>query len=65
MYFFNFDFKYRTSPEILIRLRDNKITIRPIAEHAKRINKKQDNFYMKDLLNDKGIGWTLNVAWSW
>ena len=44
MYFFNFhDFQIiGASPEILVRLRDNKITIRPIAGTRPRgINKKQ------------------------
>jgi len=56
MYFFNFhDFQIiGASPEILVRLRNNKITIRPIAGTRPRgINKKQDNFYSKDLLKDK------------
>ena len=56
MYFFNFyDFQIiGASPEILVRLRDDKITIRPIAGTRPRgSTKKQDNFYMKDLLNDK------------
>ena len=56
MYFFNFpDFQIiGASPEILVRLRNNKITIRPIAGTRPRgINKKQDNFYSRDLLNDK------------
>ena len=56
MYFFNFhDFQIiGASPEILVRLRDNKITIRPIAGTRPRgNNKNQDKFYMKDLLNDK------------
>ena len=56
MYFFNFhDFQIiGASPEILVRLRDNKITIRPIAGTRPRgINKKQDSFYSKDLLKDK------------
>ncbi len=56
MYFFNFsDFQIiGASPEILVRLRDNKITIRPIAGTRPRgINNKQDNFYIKDLLKDK------------
>ena len=56
MYFFNFpDFQIiGASPEILVRLRDNKITIRPIAGTRPRgINKKQDNFFSKDLLKDK------------
>ena len=56
MYFFNFhDFQIiGASPEILVRLREDKITIRPIAGTRPRgINKKQDNFYIKDLLKDK------------
>ena len=56
MYFFNFhDFQIiGASPEILVRLRDNKITIRPIAGTRPRgINKKQDAFFSKDLLKDK------------
>ena len=56
MYFFNFhDFQIiGASPEILVRLRDNKITIRPIAGTRPRgINKKQDTFFSKDLLKDK------------
>ena len=56
MYFFNFeDFQIiGASPEILVRLRDNKITIRPIAGTRPRgINSKQDNFFAKDLLKDK------------
>ena len=56
MYFFNFsDFQIiGASPEILVRLRDDKITIRPIAgTRPLGINKKQDNFYIKDLLRDK------------
>ena len=56
MYFFNFDdFQIiGASPEILVRLRDNKITIRPIAGTRPRgKNLKQDKYYEKDLLNDK------------
>ena len=56
MFFFNFfDFQIvGASPEILVRLRKNKITIRPIAGTRPRgINKKKDNFYFKDLLKDK------------
>ena len=56
MYFFNFpDFQIiGASPEILVRLRDKKITIRPIAGTRPRgINKKQDVFFEKDLLRDK------------
>ena len=56
MYFFNFDdFQIiGASPEILVRLRNSKITIRPIAGTRPRgINNNQDNFYIKDLLKDK------------
>ena len=56
MYFFNFeDFQIiGASPEILVRLRDNKITVRPIAGTRPRgINTKEDNFFAKDLLKDK------------
>ena len=56
MYFFNFkDFQIiGASPEILVRLRDNKITVRPIAgtrPRGKTLN--EDHFYEKDLLKDK------------
>ena len=56
MYFFNFkDFQIiGASPEILVRLRDNKITVRPIAGTRPRgKNSKEDNFFAKDLLRDK------------
>ena len=56
MYFFNFeDFQIiGASPEILVRLRDNNITVRPIAGTRPRgKNSKQDSFYAKDLLQDK------------
>ena len=56
MFFFNFnDFQIiGASPEILVRLRNNIITIRPIAGTRPRgKTKKQDNFYKKDLLKDK------------
>jgi len=56
MYFFNFgDFQIiGASPEILVRLRDNKITVRPIAGTRPRgRNTKEDNYYAKDLLQDK------------
>tara|TARA_Y100001970_G_C14222815_1_gene853708 strand:- start:1379 stop:2833 length:1455 start_codon:yes stop_codon:yes gene_type:complete len=56
MYFFNFsDFQIiGASPEILVRLRNNKITIRPIAGTRPRGNNyRQDKFYEKDLLKDK------------
>tara|TARA_Y100000590_G_scaffold467912_1_gene648533 strand:- start:1072 stop:2541 length:1470 start_codon:yes stop_codon:yes gene_type:complete len=56
MFFFNFkDFQIiGSSPEILVRLRKNKITIRPIAGTRPRgISIKKDNFYKKQLLEDK------------
>ena len=56
MFFFNFDdFQIiGSSPEILVRLRKNKITIRPIAGTRPRgKNFSQDKFYRNQLLNDK------------
>ena len=56
MYFFNFeDFQIiGASPEILVRLRNNKITIRPIAGTRPRgKNIKEDKFFERDLLKDK------------
>ncbi len=56
MFFFNFnDFQIiGASPEILVRLRDNKITVRPIAGTRPRGKTlKEDTFYEKDLLKDK------------
>ena len=56
MFFFNFnDFQIiGSSPEILVRLRKNKITIRPIAGTRPRgSTAKKDSFYKKQLLNDK------------
>ncbi len=56
MFYFNFkDFKIiGASPEILVRLRNEKVTIRPIAGTRPRgKNIKTDNFYMKDLITDK------------
>ena len=56
MFFFNFsDFQIiGASPEILVRLRDNQITVRPIAGTRPRGKTlAQDKFYEKDLLNDK------------
>ena len=55
MFFFNFnDFQIiGASPEILVRLRDNKITVRPIAGTRPRgKTKKEDKYYEKDLLKD-------------
>ena len=56
MFYFNFvDFKIiGSSPEILVRLRDNKITIRPIAGTRPRgKTSAQDLKYKNDLLKDK------------
>ena len=56
MFYFNFsDFQIiGASPEILVRLRDNKITVRPIAGTRPRGKTlAQDKFYEKDLLKDK------------
>jgi anthranilate synthase component 1 len=56
MFFFNFnDFQIvGASPEILVRLRDNKITVRPIAGTRPRgKTRKEDIYYEKDLLKDK------------
>ena len=56
MFFFNFsDFQIiGASPEILVRLRDNKITVRPIAGTRPRGKTiKEDIFFEKDLLKDK------------
>ena len=56
MFFFNFnDFQIiGSSPEILVRLRKNKITIRPIAGTRPRgSNAKKDKIFKQQLLNDK------------
>jgi len=56
MFFLNYDdFQIiGSSPEILLRLRKNKITIRPIAGTRPRgKNPKKDSFYKNQLLNDK------------
>ena len=56
MFFFNFpSFNIvGSSPEILVRLQNKKITVRPIAGTRPRgINKKLDKTYEKDLLADK------------
>ena len=56
MFFFNFsDFQIiGSSPEILVRLRKDKVTIRPIAGTRPRgSNLKEDKHYKKQLLNDK------------
>jgi len=56
MFFFNFhDFQIiGSSPEILVRLRNDKITIRPIAGTRPRgLNALKDKFYKNQLLNDK------------
>ena len=56
MFYFNYkDFNILgSSPEILVRLRKGKITIRPIAGTRPRgKNSKEDKKYALDLLNDK------------
>ena len=56
MFFFNFnDFQIiGASPEILVRLRDNTITVRPIAGTRPRGKTvREDLYYEKDLLKDK------------
>ena len=56
MFFFNFnDFQIiGASPEILVRLRDDKITVRPIAGTRPRGKTTiEDLYYEKDLLKDK------------
>ena len=55
LYFINYeDFQIiGSSPEILVRVRDQKVTIRPIAGTRPRgSSRDQDNKYKKDLLND-------------
>ncbi len=56
MFYFHFnDFQIiGASPEILVRLRDDKITVRPIAGTRPRGKTlKEDKYYEKDLLKDK------------
>ena len=56
MFFFNYDdFQIiGSSPEILVRLRNDKVTIRPIAGTRPRgSNSQKDAKYKKELLNDK------------
>ena len=56
MFYFNYeDFKILgSSPEILVRLRNDEITIRPIAGTRPRgKNSKEDKKYEFDILNDK------------
>jgi len=56
MFFFNFsDFQIiGSSPEILVRLRKDQITIRPIAGTRPRgLNVTKDKFYKNQLLSDK------------
>ncbi len=56
MFFFNFkDFQIiGSSPEILVRLRNEKITIRPIAGTRPRgTTIRQDKKYKNELINDK------------
>ena len=55
MFYFNFkDFQILgSSPEILVRLIDDVVTIRPIAGTRPRgKNQIQDNMFTKELLND-------------
>ena len=55
MFYFNYsDFKILgSSPEILVRLRKNEVTIRPIAGTRPRgKNFKEDKKYEYDLLKD-------------
>ena len=55
MYFLDFDdFQVvGSSPEILIRLEDNNMTLRPLAGTRKRgIDSKEDDLNQEDLLND-------------
>ena len=43
-----------SSPELMVQLRKNKVTIRPIAGTRPRgKTKKEDLYYEKDLLKDK------------
>ena len=64
MFFFNFDnFQIAgSSPEILVRVRDKQITIRPIAGTRPRgKNNKDDIRLKKELLNDKKeMSWKTN-----
>ena len=56
MFYFNYnDFNVLgSSPEILVRLRKNEVTIRPIAGTRPRgRNKNEDKKYVSDLLKDK------------
>ena len=56
MFYFNYeDFSVLgSSPEILVRLRNNQVTIRPIAGTRPRgKNSIEDKKYQKDLLKDK------------
>ena len=50
MFFFNFkDFQIiGSSPEILVRLRKNKITIRPIAGTRPRGTNSKKDFFIKN-----------------
>jgi anthranilate synthase component 1 len=55
LYFLNFDgfSVVGSSPEILVRLRDDKVTIRPIAGTRPRgANRAEDQAYAEDLLSD-------------
>ena len=64
MFYFNFkDFKILgSSPEILVRLRNNIITLRPIAGTRPRgKNTKQDKKFKKELITDKRISGASDV----
>ena len=51
-----------SSPEILVRLRDNKITIRPIAGTRKRgMTSKQDKKLSNELLNDQDEQYNVKI----
>ena len=47
------DFDIGASPEILVKVDDNKMEIRPIAGTRKRGKLKQDNKLARELLNDE------------
>ena len=51
MYFFNFeDFQIiGASPEILVRLRDNKITVRPIAGTRLEVKTPKRTIFMQKI----------------
>ena len=55
MFYFNYsDFNVLgSSPEILVRLRNNEVTIRPIAGTRPRGSNLKDKKYVSDLLKDR------------